>query len=143
MRGHDDLLYQGQGRQGRRGQVQDLRLRSGDRGVEHGERNGQGQDPGRSAPDHPGGGRGRAQGSAQAEISLLQPGSASPQQGGGRLSGEEGSRRGEKMKTKKEARREEEKLWCPYCEDDLASSQMPYCQPCKVETFNCPSCGKP
>jgi predicted amidophosphoribosyltransferase len=47
------------------------------------------------------------------------------------------------MKTKKEARREEEKLWCPYCEDELAESQMPYCQPCKVETFNCPSCGKP
>jgi predicted amidophosphoribosyltransferase len=47
------------------------------------------------------------------------------------------------MKSKKEERRHEEKLWCPYCEDELAGQQMPYCQPCKVETFNCPSCGKP
>jgi hypothetical protein len=47
------------------------------------------------------------------------------------------------MKSKKEEKRHDEKLWCPYCEDELANSQMPFCQPCKVETFNCPSCGKP
>jgi RNA polymerase subunit RPABC4/transcription elongation factor Spt4 len=33
--------------------------------------------------------------------------------------------------------------WCPYCEDELAKSQLPYCQPCKVEMFNCPECGRP
>ena len=33
--------------------------------------------------------------------------------------------------------------WCPYCEDELANSQLPFCQPCKLETFNCPTCGKP
>lgn len=32
-------------------------------------------------------------------------------------------------------------VWCPYCEDELAKSQLPYCQPCKLETFNCPNCG--
>jgi hypothetical protein len=31
--------------------------------------------------------------------------------------------------------------WCPYCEDELATSQLPYCQPCKVEVFNCTNCG--
>jgi len=34
-------------------------------------------------------------------------------------------------------------LWCPYCEDEIVNSQLPYCQPCKVETFNCPNCGRP
>jgi predicted amidophosphoribosyltransferase len=47
----------------------------------------------------------------------------------------------------KEAKRklEEKKdqLWCPYCEDEIVNSQSPVCQPCKVETFNCPHCGKP
>jgi hypothetical protein len=45
------------------------------------------------------------------------------------------------MKTKQEEKKEER--WCPYCEDELANSQLPYCQPCRVETFNCPDCGKP
>ena len=36
-----------------------------------------------------------------------------------------------------------EERWCPYCEDDLARAELPYCQPCQVTTFNCPSCGKP
>lgn len=30
--------------------------------------------------------------------------------------------------------------YCPYCEGELQKSAMPYCQPCKVTTFNCPKC---
>jgi hypothetical protein len=47
----------------------------------------------------------------------------------------------QKVKRKPEVKAEA--AWCPYCEDELVNSQLPYCQPCKVETFNCPSCGKP
>jgi hypothetical protein len=53
------------------------------------------------------------------------------------------------MKTGKEERKEVKKVekkeesWCPYCEDETANAKLPYCQPCQVTTFNCPSCGKP
>jgi hypothetical protein len=45
------------------------------------------------------------------------------------------------MKTKRPEKQEQ--VWCPYCEDEIANSQLPYCQPCKVETFNCPNCSTP
>jgi RNA polymerase subunit RPABC4/transcription elongation factor Spt4 len=45
------------------------------------------------------------------------------------------------MKTKRVEKKEQQ--WCPYCEDELANSQFPYCQPCKVESFICLTCGKP
>jgi hypothetical protein len=44
------------------------------------------------------------------------------------------------MKTKREEKKEQQ--WCPYCEDEIANSQLPFCQPCKVTQFNCPECGK-
>lgn len=43
------------------------------------------------------------------------------------------------MKTKRVE--EKNQSWCPYCEDEIAGSQLPFCQPCKLETFNCPNCG--
>jgi hypothetical protein len=53
------------------------------------------------------------------------------------------------MKTSKEEKTVDKKLekkdepWCPYCEDDVATARLPFCQPCQVKTFKCPSCGKP
>ncbi len=43
-------------------------------------------------------------------------------------------------KQKRQDRKTEE--WCPFCEDELVRSQMPYCQPCKLTEFNCPECGR-
>jgi predicted amidophosphoribosyltransferase len=42
-------------------------------------------------------------------------------------------------------RREEsrEELWCPYCDEGIMDSQLPYCQPCRVTTFYCPECQQP
>jgi hypothetical protein len=34
------------------------------------------------------------------------------------------------MKTKREEKKQDQ--WCPYCEDEIANSQLPFCQPCKV-----------
>jgi predicted amidophosphoribosyltransferase len=34
-------------------------------------------------------------------------------------------------------------LWCPYCDEELMNSQLPYCQACKVALFYCPGCKKP
>ena len=36
-----------------------------------------------------------------------------------------------------------DKLWCPYCDEGIMTSQLPYCQPCKVVEFYCPECKKP
>lgn len=33
-------------------------------------------------------------------------------------------------------------LRCPYCDDDIAELQYPYCQACKLEVNKCPECGK-
>ena len=46
---------------------------------------------------------------------------------------------------KKSIRKPEKKneLWCPYCEDEIVNSDLPYCQACKVVLFYCPECGKP
>jgi predicted RNA-binding Zn-ribbon protein involved in translation (DUF1610 family) len=42
------------------------------------------------------------------------------------------------------AKRQEKagKMWCPYCDEEIMNSQLPYCQACKLEVFRCPSCGK-
>ncbi len=37
----------------------------------------------------------------------------------------------------------QEHLKCPYCDEDIAALQYPYCNVCKVELSLCPSCGKP
>jgi len=44
------------------------------------------------------------------------------------------------MKVKREEK--EQDVWCPYCDDELVNSQLPYCQPCKLTVFHCPGCGK-
>jgi hypothetical protein len=38
---------------------------------------------------------------------------------------------------------ERERRFCPYCDEELTESALPYCQPCKVEVFYCPVCRKP
>jgi hypothetical protein len=43
------------------------------------------------------------------------------------------------IKRKREEKKEQR--WCPYCDDAIVNSQLPICQPCRVETFNCPDCG--
>ncbi len=53
------------------------------------------------------------------------------------------------MKSANEGKKEERKIeekeerWCPYCEDEISKAKLPFCQPCQVTTFKCPSCGKP
>ena len=32
---------------------------------------------------------------------------------------------------------------CPYCEDEIAEESFPFCEPCKVTVFYCPSCREP
>ena len=45
----------------------------------------------------------------------------------------------------KKAVRSEKKsqMWCPYCDEAIMNSQLPYCQACKVTLFYCPECRKP
>jgi RNA polymerase subunit RPABC4/transcription elongation factor Spt4 len=42
------------------------------------------------------------------------------------------------MKSKREESRS--KQWCPYCDEEIENTQLPYCQPCKVPSFKCPAC---
>jgi len=40
--------------------------------------------------------------------------------------------------------KEEKKgLFCPYCEEEMVVSDLPYCQSCKVTVFYCPKCRQP
>ena len=32
---------------------------------------------------------------------------------------------------------------CPYCQDTGSPETPIFCQPCSIETFTCPLCGKP
>ncbi|MBU2608554.1 MAG: zinc ribbon domain-containing protein [Chloroflexi bacterium] len=32
---------------------------------------------------------------------------------------------------------------CPYCDDEMVESDLPYCQLCGVSVFYCPGCHKP
>jgi hypothetical protein len=36
-----------------------------------------------------------------------------------------------------------QKLYCPYCDEEIMAADLPYCQVCKIEVFYCPECGKP
>ena len=36
-----------------------------------------------------------------------------------------------------------ERLFCPYCDEEIAEASFPYCQVCKVTVFYCPECLKP
>ena len=35
------------------------------------------------------------------------------------------------------------KRFCPYCDAEIAEASFPYCEACKITTFNCPKCHKP
>jgi predicted RNA-binding Zn-ribbon protein involved in translation (DUF1610 family) len=34
-------------------------------------------------------------------------------------------------------------LWCPYCDEEIMNSDLPFCQACKVVLFYCPNCSQP
>ena len=34
-------------------------------------------------------------------------------------------------------------LVCPYCDEEIAEASFPYCEPCKIKVFYCPSCKTP
>lgn len=36
--------------------------------------------------------------------------------------------------------REKQPLFCPYCEEEIISASLPYCQACKITVFYCPQC---
>jgi len=33
-----------------------------------------------------------------------------------------------------------ERLFCPYCDEEIAEASFPYCQVCKITIFYCPKC---
>jgi predicted amidophosphoribosyltransferase len=45
--------------------------------------------------------------------------------------------------SKEPGKTEKKRLFCPYCDHDIAELQYPYCDVCKVEVFSCPKCRKP
>jgi len=38
---------------------------------------------------------------------------------------------------------EKKQRFCPYCDEEIMSADLPYCQVCKVTVFYCPRCRKP
>ena len=36
-----------------------------------------------------------------------------------------------------------EHRFCPYCDEEMVESDLPYCQLCGVSVFYCPGCSKP
>ncbi len=36
-----------------------------------------------------------------------------------------------------------EHLFCPYCDEEVMSADLPWCQACLVKLFYCPVCRKP
>jgi predicted amidophosphoribosyltransferase len=45
------------------------------------------------------------------------------------------------MESKREA--EQERRFCPYCDQEIAKESFPYCAACEVTIFYCPKCRKP
>jgi RNA polymerase subunit RPABC4/transcription elongation factor Spt4 len=43
----------------------------------------------------------------------------------------------------KEQKEKKEQIFCPYCEDEIMSAELPFCQSCNVTMFYCPQCRKP
>jgi RNA polymerase subunit RPABC4/transcription elongation factor Spt4 len=39
-------------------------------------------------------------------------------------------------------RRKEDKneQWCPFCDEEIRNSQLPFCQPCRMAELHCPKC---
>lgn len=44
--------------------------------------------------------------------------------------------------SEKAGKSEKQRLYCPYCDQDIAELQYPYCQACEIEVFYCPKCHK-
>ena len=44
------------------------------------------------------------------------------------------------MKRSEEPKSKEKKCFCPYCEEELIISVLPYCQPCAVTLRYCMRC---
>ncbi len=38
---------------------------------------------------------------------------------------------------------EEERPFCPFCDEEIAETSLSYCQACRVTIFYCPECRKP
>ena len=38
---------------------------------------------------------------------------------------------------------EKKRLFCPYCDEEIAEVPFPYCKACEVTVFYCPQCRKP
>jgi predicted amidophosphoribosyltransferase len=41
-----------------------------------------------------------------------------------------------------EQKEEKKKVFCPYCDEEIRNSNLPYCRVCGLTTFTCPGCGK-
>ena len=41
-----------------------------------------------------------------------------------------------------ECKTDKERLFCPYCDEEIAKASFPYCQVCKITIFYCPECRK-
>ncbi|NQT31729.1 MAG: zinc ribbon domain-containing protein [Deltaproteobacteria bacterium] len=44
------------------------------------------------------------------------------------------------MKESKESKSVEKRCSCPYCDEEITLSVLPYCKPCGVTLRYCPSC---
>jgi hypothetical protein len=44
------------------------------------------------------------------------------------------------MKEGKESKAVEKRCFCPYCEEEIIFSGLPYCQPCSVTLRYCSTC---
>ena len=38
---------------------------------------------------------------------------------------------------------EKKRLHCPFCDEEIAELQYPYCEACRVEISTCQKCGEP
>ncbi len=42
-----------------------------------------------------------------------------------------------------EHKAESKRLFCPYCDEEIAETPTSYCQACEVTIFYCPKCRQP
>jgi len=42
-----------------------------------------------------------------------------------------------------ERKPEKERLFCPYCDEEILEGPFPYCKTCEITIFYCPKCRKP
>lgn len=47
----------------------------------------------------------------------------------------------EKALGKSKRREKKDQAWCPYCDEEIVDSNLPYCQACTIPEFHCPECG--